>query len=212
MKLIGAVLMLALFAAGCNQTQTTPVGTPSPEPAEEKTFELKATTVFAPLSQAYKQNADGSAGTPSASELPAPAGSVVVLWYETDDTWVAVFKGLDASAPVCPGTSLETSPGTFNHVSNSPTEEGACEGIPSAGIAKAPQGVRVCDGVAFYVTRIPVDTPGSLWASFQVTQDGAAVGLTGAVKPEGEAPQIDPTASAYKLPEGFGDKSEVRCA
>jgi hypothetical protein len=208
--LIGVAFVLGLLAAGCNQNQTTTGTTPSPDPAEETAFEVKATTVFAPLSQPYKQNADGSPGTPSESELPAPPNSVVALWYETDDTWVTIFKGLDADAPLCPGTSLQTVSGTFNYVSNSPTEEGACQRIQPSGIAKAPQGVRVCDGVAFYLTRIPVDEPGSLWASFQTTKDGASVGLTGAVKPGGTPPEIDPDASGYKLPEGFG-KDQVSC-
>ena len=115
---------------------------------------------------------------------------VTVDWYGGDETYVVVYRGLDLEAlgPLCPGNSVETSPGAFEHVSNAPTEDGACEGSPTD------EGeVEVCDdGTLVYTTLIPTDSEGTLYGTIDVYEDGAfSVSATSTVDADPAAPAFD---------------------
>jgi hypothetical protein len=208
-EFVWVVAAIAVLTAGCTQQQAQqPPDETTPSPEEAEAVDLEASTVTHPLDTPYKVNADGSAASPEEGELPAPAGSIRVHWYKTDEDWVALFQGIEADG-LCPGTSLQTEAG-FEHVSNSPTQEGACEGIEV--IASPPDGVRVCDGVMIYVSLIPVDAEGTLFASVQTNEEGGEqVGITGGTQADAAAaPDIDLDAPGYRLPEGF-EPAEISC-
>jgi hypothetical protein len=67
--------------------------------------------------------------------------------------------------------------------------------------------------LVLYITAIPEDTEGDLFASVERYEDGRIVGVTGVVTADTEAaPEIDPGASAYTLPEGLlQGTTEVTC-
>ena len=114
---------------------------------------------------------------------------VTVEWYAGDDTYTAVYRGLDLDAlpPLCPGNSVETSPGSFEHVSNAPTADGACEGVTT------PEGsLEVCDDAVVYTTQIPLDSEGTLYGTVDFFQNGQQVGGgTGTVPTDPDAPPFE---------------------
>jgi hypothetical protein len=127
------------------------------------------------------------------SELPVPPGTVEAHWYTSGGRYVVAFVGLDlsASGPLCPGASILTDQG-YEFVSNAPTEEGACEGFTTL-TADPEVGPRVCQGTVLYVTAIPSDKQGILFASIEANaDDGAAViGLTSEAESSPDIPEID---------------------
>ena len=126
------------------------------------------------------------------SDLPAAPGSVTAQWYISGDRYVVAYAGLDGtdSGPLCPGNSILTGAG-FLHVSNAPTEEGACEGFPT--LTTDPEvGPIVCQGALLYVTAIPSDLQGTLFGTLEaLTEEGDLVGLTSTVQSVPEMPEID---------------------
>ena len=213
-------LGILLLLAGCNgdgqpqdngeptTTPATTAGTTEPAAAELATSDLKA-----PLNGSYKIRPDGSRVPPTQKELPAPIGSVEANWYRSGGVYVIAFGGLDLeeAGPVCPGSSIQTDAG-FEHVTNSPTEKGACEGAPS--LAGEDAGVRTCGPLVMYITEIPEDTEGQLYASVERYQkNGRIIGVTGVVEADmSAAPEIDTEAGGYTLPEGLLEgTTEVTC-
>ena len=116
--------------------------------------ELPASELVAPFSGGYKVKADGTRVPPREDELPVPIGSVEAHWYRAGGVYVIAFGGLDLaeSGPVCPGSSIQTESG-FEHVSNSPTEENACEGAPE--LAAPDAGVHIVRGLGALRHRDP---------------------------------------------------------
>jgi hypothetical protein len=134
-------------------------------------------------------------------------------WYRSGGVYLIAFGGLDleASGPLCPGSSVQTDAG-FERVTNSPTEKGACEGAPN--LAGADAGVRTCGPLVMYITEIPEDTEGQLYASVERYQkNGRIIGVTGVVDADmSAAPEIDPEAAGYTLPQGLLEgTTEVTC-
>lgn len=166
--------------------------------------ELAASELVAPLNGGYKVKPDGTRVPPRGDELPVTLGSVEAHWYRVDGVYVIAFGGLDLdeAGPVCPGSSIQTDSG-FEHVTNSPTEENACEGAPK--LAAEDAGVRTCGPLVLYITEIPDDTEGQLFASVErYEENGTIVGATGVVAADTEAaPEIDPEAGEYTLPDGL---------
>jgi hypothetical protein len=199
---LGALLLLAACGGGGGDGQ------------EADSAELAASELQAPLSGAYKVKPDGTRVPPQEDELPVPLdGSVEAHWYRAGGVYVAAFGGLDLeeSGPVCPGSSIQTDAG-FEHVTNSPTDEGACEGAEN--LAASDAGVRICGPLVLYVTEIPEDTKGDLFASVErYEENGSIVGATGVVEADmSAAPEIDSQASGYTLPEGLVQgATEVTC-
>lgn len=79
----------------------------------------------------------------------------------------------------------------FLHVSNSPTDEGACEGFPT--LTDDPEvGPVLCQGSLLYVTAIPSTEQGMLFGTLEaLSEDGALIGLTSAVESSPDLPVID---------------------
>jgi len=166
-------------------TTTTTTAATEASPVEDS-------PVAAVLEEAY--------GAPGADPILEP-GSAGVLWYDGGETWVAVFVGpdFDALGPLCPGTSIETSPGTFEHNSNTPTGEGACEGFSTPEAA-----VRSCGNALVYESLIPIDATGTLYGSLERAADGGIEGVTSRVEADaGSAAPIDLEADAYDTPDGI---------
>ncbi|HYF46996.1 MAG TPA: hypothetical protein VD926_12340 [Acidimicrobiales bacterium] len=211
---VAAALGTALLLVGCNDDggsasdDTDP--TEDTEPAAPDVTDAgdteSTTTTSAVASDAFVVEDSPVAGTleeaygaPDADPIVEP-GTAGVQWYAGAGTWVAVFIGLDLEGlgPLCPGTSVETGPGTFLHVSNTPTEDGACEGFTNPEAT-----VRRCGEVLVYETLIPLDVEGTLYGSVERAADGGIEGITSRAEADpGQAPDIDPQAPAYDSPAG----------
>ncbi len=117
-------------------TDVPPTATTEPTPTEEPVM-LPVSMVTAVLGEGdfntYKVSLPGMAPLEfEDSDLPAPPGSVTANWFTSGGFYVVAYYGLDleASGPLCPGNSI-LSGGGWLHISNAPTEEGACEGFPT---------------------------------------------------------------------------------
>jgi hypothetical protein len=150
-------------------------------------LDLPDTTVTATIDQPY--NTSGDPFRPADLGGVEP-GDVTARWYVEGDRWVVHYDGLDADAtgPLCLGNSAQTAAG-FEHVSNAPTEAGACEHFDGT-LATDPVGVRRCGEDVLYLTAIPADVEGVLYASIetQYQTPGSVVGLTSVADPAGAAP------------------------
>lgn len=203
------VLLLLLLTTWC-----TGPGEPSTDGgAGGGRSELSVSQLKAPLSGAYKVKPNGSRVPPRQEELPVPLDTVEAHWYRSGGMYVVAFKGLDLdeTGPVCPGSSAQTDSG-FEHVTNSPTEDGACEGARN--IAGVDSGVRICGPLVLYITEIPEDTEGDLFASVErYAKRGRIVGVTGVVAADSSAaPRIDTAADTLVLPEGLVEgTTEIAC-
>jgi hypothetical protein len=177
-------------------------GSPGPAGA------LEASPVVAVLDIDYEVDGQGNPRQPTADELPVPDGAVEAHWYRGVHVWVALFGGwsLEDTGPLCPGTSLQVG-NEFDHLTNSPTEPGdPCEDHPDIVLAGEGSGVRICGDLVLYISEIPLDAEGTLFASVERYQeDGAIVGLTGSVAADADAaPPIDAEAGGYELPPELG--------
>jgi hypothetical protein len=204
----GILGALCLIAACTGQS-----GQPEDGGREAGNAELAPSDLIAPLAGGYKVKRNGSRVPPRQEELPVPLNTVEAHWYRSGGMYVVVFGGLDLdeTGSICPGSSIQTDAG-FEHVTNSPTEEGACEGAPT--IAGSGAGVRACGPLLLYITAIPEDTEGDLFASVErYARSGKIIGVTGVVAADmSAAPEIDPEADGYTLQEGMIEgTTEVSC-
>ncbi len=111
------------------------------------------------------------------------AGNIKFDWFRsTGGTMVALYFGIAPLPagldPLCLGTSLKTASG-FEDVTNSPLGKGGCVGDDKH-LATSPAGAQICNGgFVFYVTTIPNDAVGTLYASLEKAQsNGSIAGLT----------------------------------
>jgi hypothetical protein len=175
--------------------------------------ELAASELKAPLNGAYKIKPDGSRVPPREKELPVSIGTVAAHWYRSSGVYVIAFKGLDLeeTGPLCPGSSVQTDVG-FEHVTNAPTRGNACEGAEN--LASPTDGVRTCGPLVLYITEIPEDVKGDLFATIERYEgESRIVGVTGVVNANmSKAPEIDPEAEKFTLPKGLVEgTTEVTC-
>jgi hypothetical protein len=170
----------------------TPEATATPEPKQ-----LPETSVLAVLGTApdttYKVDLPSFAPmTIEQGDLPAEPGQVEARWYVAGDRYVVAYVGLDYAPGdfLCPGNSILTAAG-FLHVSNAPTDDGACEGFPT--LTNDPVvGPVVCQGELLYVTAIPSSEQGLLFGTLEaLTEDGDLVGLTSNIQSAAEMPVLD---------------------
>ncbi len=171
---------------------------PTPEPtATEEPVMLPVSMVSAVLGEGdfntYKVSLPGMAPLDyEESDLPAPPGSVTINWFTSGGFYIVAYYGLDleVSGPLCPGNSI-LSGGNFLHISNSPTEEGACEGFPT--LTEDPDvGPIDCHGELFYRTAIPSDLQGTLYGTLEMLDaDGNLVGMTSQAESTTEMLEID---------------------
>jgi hypothetical protein len=219
-KLIIVVVALALILAACTGSPEQDVEIveevmatekppdtdvpPTPEPTEEPTEEpvmLPVSMVTAPLGEgdfnSYKVALPGGAPLEfEESELPAPPGEVTAHWFTSGGFYVVAYYGLDLvnAGPLCPGNSILTGAG-WVHVTNAPTEEGACEGFPT--LTDDPEvGPIDCHGTLFYRTAIPSDQQGTLFGTLEMLDpDGNLVGMTSQAESTTEMLEIDLAAT-----------------
>lgn len=207
--LLAGMLFIALIAActsddGDNDNgsvDATPTSestdaTPTSESMEDATampeaFSLPDTTVSASLTTTYKVP-DPQGSGPSDDELPVASGAVVARWYQSGGKYVVHYQGLSLaeSGPLCPGNSISTDSG-FLHISNAPTEAGACTGATT--LVPPPTGVKLCGELVLYLTDIPADLAGELFGTIEIyLADGTIIGLTSmATADAAAAPEID---------------------
>ena len=137
-------------------------------------------------------------GTPDPALVPAEPGTVEALWYRAGAVYAVVFAGLDAGVAACPGNSVLTA-GGFEFVSNAELPNASCPDFPTLIESNAGQGVQLCDGQVGYLTLIPSDTTGTLFASVEAPgPGGGGAGITSSVDvPDPSAlPEIDPAVIA----------------
>ena len=175
---------------------------PTPEPIATATKEpepvmLPVSMVSAPLGEGelnqYKVELPGFMPIDfEEGDLPAPPGMVTANWFTSGGFYVVAYFGLDleASGPLCPGNSI-LSGGNFQHISNAPTEDGACEGFPT--LTDDPDvGPMDCHGTLFYRTAIPSDLQGTLFGTLEMLdEDGNLAGITSQAESTTEMLEID---------------------
>ena len=179
-------------------TNTEVPPTPEPTPTKEpEPVMLPVSMVSAPLGEGeinqYKVELPGFMPIDfEESDLPAPPGMVTANWFTSGGFYVVAYFGLDleASGPLCPGNSI-LSGGNFQHVSNAPTEDGACEGFPT--LTDDPDvGPMDCHGTLFYRTAIPSDLQGTLFGTLEMLdEDGNLAGITSQAESTTEMLEID---------------------
>lgn len=181
-------------------TDVPPTATTEPTPTEEPVM-LPVSMVTAPLGEGdfntYKVSLPGMAPLEfKDSDLPAPPGSVTAHWFTSGGFYVVAYIGLDleVSGPLCPGNSI-LSGGGWLHISNAPTEEGACEGFPT--LTDDPEvGPIICHGELFYRTAIPTDLQGTLFGTLEMLDaDGNLAGMTSQAETTTEMLEIDLAAT-----------------
>jgi hypothetical protein len=179
-RLAGVVLAVTLLAAACGDDGDTSSDTTAAAPAVAS---LDAVTDF-----------EGLPVDPSAA-LYGP-GEISVSFYLAGDVWAAVYDGLGPDDVICPGNSVETPDGAFDGVSNSPVAEGSCDDIAAGSTVldgSDGNGVLICGDQVGYLTIIPSDAEGTLYASmaeFAGPEEG--VSYVGTTAVDAGAPEIDP--------------------
>lgn len=168
---------------------------PEPEPAEEQSG-LPETPVVAVADRA----ADFSGAEAHLDTLPVQPGEVEAHWYRAGATYAVVYVGLDPSVNACPGNSIQLATGAFEFVSNAELPGGSCPDFPTRIENTDTEGVKVCDGVVSYLTRIPVSEVGVLYAGIEtqgaVAGTGAGVYSMVAIDDPTTASEIDPAVLA----------------
>lgn len=218
----GVVILLLLLGGGDDEAGPTSTSTTSTTEAPTTTTAAETTTSTTAASTTTAQPSgtlvaetplvgilqpynDGGAG------LFAP-GSVEAHWYRWDDVYVVLYRGIDADSapPLCPGSSVQTEAG-FAHVSNSPFDGAISEVcVDAPRIAGGEAGVRSCDWLLYYVTEIPIDVAGTLYATIEVNDGSGFVGQTSQVTADGSAaPEFEPFQAAYTLPPSAVDDGGV---
>ncbi len=172
---------------------------PTPEPtATEQMVMLPVSMVSAPVGDVdynqYKVSFPSFAPLEfDVSELPAPPGTVTANWFTSGGFYVVAYYGVDleTAGALCPGNSIFTDASGWIHISNAPTEEGACEGFPTLTDDPA-VGPVDCHGELFYRTAIPSDLQGTLYGTIEMLDpDGNLVGITSQVNSSTDMLEID---------------------
>ena len=217
-KLIFVILVGVLILAACNgapeatpvvveeekpeSTTTTKPPTAEPTATEEPApIMLPVSMISAPLGEGdfnqYKVELPNFMPMDfEESDLPALPGTVTANWFTSSGFYVVAYYGLDleASGALCPGNSIMTG-GTWLHISNAPTEEGACEGFPTF-TNDSDVGPVDCHGTLFYRTAIPSDLQGTLYGTIEMLdEDGNLVGITSQAESTTEMLEIDLAAT-----------------
>lgn len=195
-------LVLVSCAGGTSVTtvtSTTAVAQPETTTSTEAAAELPLSPVTAELGldqgNTYKVDLQTFESLPfDESELPVAPGSVEVRWYTSGDVYAVAYVGLDLAqtGPLCPGNSILTPAGQFEHGTNAPTEEGACEGFTTVSDDPA-VGPQPCGDSVVYLTAIPSTEEGTLFGTVEdLADDGSAiVGLTSQSETSDEIPELD---------------------
>jgi hypothetical protein len=217
--IIASVLALTLGACGGNgggDTIATEAGDPSTtEAAGETTMPTETTALpdtTTPVgSTTTVATAEGSIPDPVAGATlvgdpttDITAGDVFVYWYRDAGSgkYLAVYTGPgitgSSGQQLCPGNSIAAP--DFMYVSNTPIEDGSCEGFPTEAAS-----VQVCSGdVWLYQTAIPGDVEGTLYGSLEWSaDDGSIQGKYSQFPTSTEIGEFEYGLGSYDLWDGF---------
>ena len=180
-----------------------------------------ATTTEAPAATTTEAPADaegtipeidsGQTLTPHGTE-DITTGPVVIFWYKgTGGTYLALYTGQGiaegAGLALCPGNSIATT--EFLHISNTPSEAGACDSFPTV-VAS----IQVCDhGVWIYETVVPIDLEGTLFGSLEWNSAAGITGLTSQTPTAADTPEFEYGLASYAVPSSMTDdgSSVITC-
>lgn len=211
---VGLVLVTASCGGESADTTTT-------EAADEQTTQAPATTTTvqetttstAPATTTTRAgvSADEAIPDPSSGATLVPyadenitSGDVFIYWYRdsASGSYLALYAGPGIAGAsgqaLCPGNSISTP--DFIHISNTPVEDGSCEGFTTDTAS-----VQVCSGdVWIYRTLIPGDLEGTLYGSLEWnSDDGTVKGLTSQFPTDSEIGEFEFGLGSYGLWSGF---------
>ena len=184
------------------EPEPEPTATPEPEPTATPEPEPEPTATPEPEPEPEPVRSEIMESFVGATLAPGPGdvsvdGEVKVYWNNgSNGTLIAIYHGPGIADPtgMCPGNSIQTEAG-FDHVTNTPAADGACDGFPTPTSA-----VRVCTGdVWLYETQIPNDSEGVLWGSLEMNSDGGIVGLNSQALNTPNTPVIEYSAENYNI-------------
>jgi len=226
MRRFGVILVMGLVMTSCgggaSEESTTTTGDPGTPTTTEAPAGITTTTAApATTSTTAAPAAEGMIPDPDSGVTLAPysdenitAGDVFLYWYRdiVGGNYLALYAGPGiagaAGQALCPGNSIAVP--DFIHISNTPVEDGACDGFPTD-VAS----VQVCSGdVWIYQTAIPGDLEGTLFGSLEWTAgDGTIKGLTSQFPTDPDLPQFEYGLGTYALWDGFTSdgSSQVTC-
>jgi hypothetical protein len=148
------------------------------------------------------------------SDENVTAGDVFLYWYRdaVAGSYLALYTGPGVAGAegmsLCPGNSIATP--DFMHISNTPVEDGSCEGFPTDTAS-----IQVCSGgVWIYRTAIPGDLEGTLFGSLEWrADDGTIKGLTSQFTTTSDMPTFEYGLASYTLWDGFTSdgSSQITC-
>lgn len=227
-----AMTMIVASCGGDTEATTTTEGADAgtTEAPDTTTTTSAATTTAAPATTTTAPPATSTTGSADPEGMiPDPStgvtlvpyadenitnGDVFLYWYRdtASGNYLALYAGPGIAGAsgqaLCPGNSISTP--EFLHVSNTPVEEGSCEGFPTDTAS-----VQVCSGdVWLYRTAIPGDVAGTLYGSLEWNStDGTIKGLTSQFDSGSDIGEFEFGLSSYSLWEGFTSdgSSTINC-
>lgn len=146
-----------------------------------------------PTAAALEISYNTATGTFDALVMGIAEGDVEAQWYQADGFYVVVFEGLDldATAPLCPGASIQVPSGAYEFVANVPTEGADCSTFPTLSADPAVQ-VLTCEGVVSFRTAIPASSEGTLFGTLERPVEGGLTGITSMTPTSaGAIPEVD---------------------
>ncbi len=214
----GLVVLIVVVLAACgpadsgDQPEDSETTSTQSQPAPETTTTAAApaTTTTAPepttTTESMEMIPDPTSGAtlvPNSAENVV-AGDVFIYWFRdtASGNYLAMYTGPgiagSAGQMLCPGNSIFTT--GFEHISNTPSETGACEGFTTMTAA-----MQVCSGgVWIYRTLIPGDLDGVLYGSLEWNSaDGTITGLSSQFDTSPDLGTFEFGRSSYALWEGF---------
>lgn len=224
-RLFRLAVVMAIVIVACGEdsaaetttTDSAPAPTttaaPDPEPTTTQGEPAETTTTEAPIGTegVIPDLNSGQTLEPYGSE-DITTGSVVIYWYKgTAGTYLALYTGQGiaegAGLALCPGNSIATT--EFLHISNTPSEPGACDGFPTD-VAS----LQVCDhGVWIYESAVPVDLEGTLFGSLEWNSAAGITGLTSETPTAADTPEFEFGLGSYTVPPWMTDdgSSVITC-
>lgn len=227
------LLVFSACSSGTSDESTTTTAddapaTTTPEEVESSTTEpapaASSTTTPPPADTSTTQSVGGEGAIPDPSsgatlfpyaDENITTGDVFIYWYREagGSNYLALYTGPGIAGStgqaLCPGNSILVIP-DYLDVSNTPVEDGSCEGFPTETAS-----VQVCSGdVWIYRTAIPGDTQGNLIGSLEWNSaSGGIKGLTSGFDSSQEIGEFEFGLATYTLWDGFTSdgSSQITC-
>ena len=200
-------------------TTTTVAETTTTVPETTTTTTVAETTTTAPAGGVEVESSPlfallGDDFPPYGDVEVVEPGSVEAQWYQWDDLFVILYRGVSSEASLCLGNSAFHG-NTFDYITNSELgDDDSCRGATGDQLAGDDFGVRTCGELVYYLTEIPTELSGDLFGTVELWAAADDVsGVSGVVDTDlGEVPEFDPAAPGYVLPASdLDDLIEVAC-